>query len=1223
MQFTPNGPDIPAELISLQEKGEAIFICGAGVSRTIGLPLFRGLVEGVYKYLGEDWNLHTAEREGMRSGGAMEGQYDRVLRCLERRLIGSDSPHNRGMRERIRAAVRHVLAPPADADLGNHLALLELSRDADGHIRILTTNFDTMFERAWLKRHNSPIPSHAGPAMPQPKGSGFEGVLHLHGRLADAEPQLGLSETDLVLTSAEFGEGYLRSGWASRYVYDLVRAYTVVLVGYQADDPPMRYLLEVLEADRERYPELKQVYAFVPCAPGQEEVTGELWRAKAVEPILYVADNEDHSRLYETIHEWRRYADDSTNWRRERVAGILAENPSTLSDARIQEAAALLSHGDASQVLGELSPSPEWLSVLVERRVLDRDRASPGEWIAKRVNDAEMIRACAALNSFDEQARWQISGAIDHQSGTLSPVRFKAWQLLLSSKRQAQPVYLDESWYLAVKIIRAGQVGFDARRLVSRIVRPQLKVRRHHFWRTESASSDVPESLADLLSMDFEPAASPNVSEILEAWPRVADRELELFRTLERALAESLEEASDVGYLEGWDRCSRDVPSVARHAQNAYRTGFYPITRILADLWERIASRDQSRARALALVWAASEYLLMRRLWLFALSDKTFAAAEVATHLQELDDRIFWDNGAQVEIMRLLTTRWGAFSNTDRAVLEKRLRGGVPRDLYPADAFENEDEWLSIQDSTIFRRLKRIVTTGGVLSEGSTNLLNTISARHPKWQPSPGDKDDFGVWHESHTGAQGHPELLARVPDDALVNEAMRLQRERQFEEGDVWRVLCSADPERALRGLRHDEDRSEWNVDAWRPLLWVASEKGEPEFQFDLANLLLRMPDRPLGELLPAAASWLQRRREVLATTDRPSGPRFLPLWDRFARLTYAEATPAESGAEVDLDQRSLNEPGGVLAWSLLNALSTPKPQAGSGLGGELLPRFERVLNARGTQGLLGRFFLVRELAYLDAIDPKWVEARLQPLLTSGDAESLMLWRSYCHGQIGSPRLFNATKPALLKAFERHRLSDQEYEGLVGQLLSVGGSHLAGEALEYNLPPAEIKQALTVGPSAVRRHASRNFWEMAGEEEGQPRDKSARWRAVIGPLFRSVWPLDAGLRSPDTTRNLVYMALECEGAFPDAVEAIHDLIVPYHLYSIAQSLRLEQHHDRLARDFPVAFLKLVNALIDPSLYPLPADLAALLRQYSEAYPAVVEQPSYIRLFGLRRQQGG
>src|SRR5437588_7244813 len=100
MRFLPNGPDIPAELIATQERGETLFICGAGVSRTVGLPLFRGLVEGVYRALGEDWNLHPAERYGM---GRME--YDRVLRSLERRLATSGLPGARGMPRRIRAAV--------------------------------------------------------------------------------------------------------------------------------------------------------------------------------------------------------------------------------------------------------------------------------------------------------------------------------------------------------------------------------------------------------------------------------------------------------------------------------------------------------------------------------------------------------------------------------------------------------------------------------------------------------------------------------------------------------------------------------------------------------------------------------------------------------------------------------------------------------------------------------------------------------------------------------------------------------------------------------------------------------------------------------------------------------------------------------------------------------------------------------------------------------------
>jgi NAD-dependent SIR2 family protein deacetylase len=90
MRFRPDGPDIPDELVALQEKGDTIFVCGAGVSRMVGLPSFRELLKSVYKYLGEDWRQHPAEREVMEKGGLLANQYDRLLRILERRLAASN-----------------------------------------------------------------------------------------------------------------------------------------------------------------------------------------------------------------------------------------------------------------------------------------------------------------------------------------------------------------------------------------------------------------------------------------------------------------------------------------------------------------------------------------------------------------------------------------------------------------------------------------------------------------------------------------------------------------------------------------------------------------------------------------------------------------------------------------------------------------------------------------------------------------------------------------------------------------------------------------------------------------------------------------------------------------------------------------------------------------------------------------------------------------------------
>jgi hypothetical protein len=79
---------------------------------------------------------------------------------------------------------------------------------------------------------------------------------------------------------------------------------------------------------------------------------------------------------------------------------------------------------------------------------------------------------------------------------------------------------------------------------------------------------------------------------------------------------------------------------------------------------------------------------------------------------------------------------------------------------------------------------------------------------------------------------------------------------------------------------------------------------------------------------------------------------------------------------------------------------------------------------------------------------------------------------------------------------------------------------------------------------------------------------------------------------------------------------------VPYPLYQVSHSLRLEPRHDHLVHEHPVAFVRLTSALIDPVACPVPNDLATLLQECLNANPAVANHPAYIRLYGLRRQRG-
>ena len=378
MRIADDCADLPLELIAEQERGGVVFLCGAGVSQRVGLPSFHKLTRHVYARLNENWEPHPAEADAMALVNDQPKALDRALFALAKRLGGHDPAARARVERQIMAAIEAELAPP-QGDLAAHRDIARLSRDAEMRSRVVTTNFDCLFERAWP---GGGAPSRAGADLPPPLTTDFEGVLHLHGRIEDRD--LSLWRTPLVLNSAEFGEAYLRSGWAARYIYDLARATTIVIVGYGADDPPMRYILEVLTADRERYPDLKLIYAFAPCAPEPAARAREtaIWDAKGTVPILYDSvASDDHDALYRTLAAWAAYAEDPLAWRRAQAERVLALEPETVGEQDWERLRWLLRAGNAGGLLAETNPHPRWAGPLGKAGLLGGDDASPGAWI--------------------------------------------------------------------------------------------------------------------------------------------------------------------------------------------------------------------------------------------------------------------------------------------------------------------------------------------------------------------------------------------------------------------------------------------------------------------------------------------------------------------------------------------------------------------------------------------------------------------------------------------------------------------------------------------------------------------------------------------------------------------------------------------------------------------------------------------------------------------------
>lgn len=372
MQFIPNGPDIPEALLQRHEEGRVLFFCGAGISCPAGLPLFSALIEALAAAFGEPLNA-------LELGLFHEGHLDQVIGRYEQRLQGGRP----GVRKHLPSLLTPVLTRPAA--LTTHRALLELGRNRSGELRLVTTNFDRLFEEADTARrrepeartsHSSPRANTARPRPPRgitvhpdpPVRSHWEGVVHLHGRLPEHPSSDDLDR--LVIADSDFGRAYLTESWAARFVAGLLRDFTLCFVGYSIEDPVMRYMTAAHALDGEGV-----MFAFAPCcaANASKASVHKQWQAKHVTPILY--DNQNcHRLLHRTLHVWASLYRDKIRGK-QRLVARYARRPPVESNEHNDFVGRLLwaladPSGQPAQRFAKLNPCPplEWLKTFSERR---------------------------------------------------------------------------------------------------------------------------------------------------------------------------------------------------------------------------------------------------------------------------------------------------------------------------------------------------------------------------------------------------------------------------------------------------------------------------------------------------------------------------------------------------------------------------------------------------------------------------------------------------------------------------------------------------------------------------------------------------------------------------------------------------------------------------------------------------------------------------------------
>lgn len=525
-------------------------------------------------------------------------------------------------------------------------------------------------------------------------------------------------------------------------------------------------------------------------------------------------------------------------------------------------------------------------------------------------------------------------------------------------------------------------------------------------------------------------------------------------------------------------------------------------------------------------------------------------------------------------------------------------------------------------DYRVFVRLSLIERIGQPgLPEAGRIALQRIRAAHPEWASDEGERAHFGSWLSAGSGSWV----------DEFVHPGFSLET-RTAE--DIAGLLASVDDRRQalLRDWEHlwhnNFGRTSAVLDRIavmgldRPDVWAAAIRGCRMARSGEVGRLIPILARLPGEVL-SSADVAAEGSGLLAASMQGTGeavtvasPAFWALWDRF--LPVVAAAPVPSGAE-ELLVRARMCGGGSLATALLQALAAAKPRARQGLGGEFLPRFER-LRDDGDGLRMARVLLARDLFFLHAVDPDWTRAALIPLMDwDTSPEAAALWEGYASGLRIGPELWADLKAAYLQLVTGGHLG--EFGATRRNLVCVPvvlGVHSPGAEADQDLFP-KLMGLFTPDDLA---EVAKWIWRFTlqstqtGNSEGAIRnDRFMADRAL--PWLKQTWPRSLTGRSSRASLFLAEAALNTRNVFPAIVAALRSLLGKIEqpdafLFAVGQSPH--------AADHPRALLELLDATADPNGVGYGPTLKQILDRMRAADSTIDASPIFGRWWQRARQ---
>ncbi|HUN00654.1 MAG TPA: hypothetical protein PLI96_09265 [Halothiobacillus sp.] len=563
------------------------------------------------------------------------------------------------------------------------------------------------------------------------------------------------------------------------------------------------------------------------------------------------------------------------------MIGTPKKTPKDTTEFEREQLRFFLEKEDVAAVLLSLNPSLAWLPLLAELKLIDA-KTYLAPWIEKNFTEVDAIKEVAANIRFFESEPDTANILEFRLSRTegLSELLMTCWRFIIQHMRNSKRGLLNNEWFEIEPRIRHGDLSHELLERLADLLRPRIQVGKYFSLRPEKEGG-APQRPTDLISIKFEADENHNEEEVLSALPENLPAEIyeALLRLLDSRLNSALIQATEAGVENnlGYSLTDADVPSVAHSPQNAYRKGFLPIVRVIAEVWTLLSLKDASLALDFTNHWQQSRFRLIRRLALFAAADAVVPARMAATMLMRLPVNELFLTSSTVEVYRLINARWSSFTPRHQLHIVNRMAKGPAPDWF----LERKDEMV---DHCRFELLGHLERIGVQLSAVAQSALDDIKNRWPNWELQSEERAGFHVWHGGVTSSVDDASKLEDVPDDQLIPTVKAMANGSGLFGGDSWRGLCQAEPMRALNGLNAEAERNQWPDWAWRSFLWSAPGISDVGASAQIAQLLLQCPDTCFSEIAVETSWWLNETVELL------DEGLLWPLWDRIAGVHLTE---------------------------------------------------------------------------------------------------------------------------------------------------------------------------------------------------------------------------------------------------------------------------------------------------------------------------------------------